>query len=78
MNETIPMAINADFTTTLPFYASTIFLTVILPILLIWSAIWKGIALWKSGKRWQLTWFVFLFIFNTAGILPIIYLNIRV
>ncbi|HRX63992.1 MAG TPA: DUF5652 family protein [Candidatus Absconditabacterales bacterium] len=77
MNETIPMAINADLPTMVPFYANAIFLTVILPILLIWSAVWKGIALWKSGKRKQLTWFIFLFIFNTAGILPIIYLIIN-
>ncbi len=46
----------------------------VLVILIIWEAIWKGIALWKAGKGNQLGWFVCLFIFNTAGILPIIYL----
>jgi methionyl-tRNA synthetase len=45
----------------------------IFPILL-WSAVWKGIALWKSGRNNQIVWFVFIFIFNTAGILPILYL----
>lgn len=36
--------------------------------------VWKAIALWKSGRNNQLVWFVCLFIFNTAGILSIIYL----
>lgn len=36
--------------------------------------VWKAIALWKAGKNSQLAWFVCLFIFNTAGILPILYL----
>ena len=43
-------------------------------VLLIWSAVWKGIALWKTGRHNQLVWFVCIFIFNTIGILPIIYL----
>jgi len=42
--------------------------------LTIWSMIWKGIGLWKSGRNNQLVWFVVMFIINTAGILPIIYL----
>jgi hypothetical protein len=46
----------------------------IIILLAIWEMIWKGIALWRAGKKQQLTWFVFIFIFNTAGILPIIYL----
>jgi len=45
-----------------------------LVILMAWEAVWKGIALWKAGKNRQLTWFVFMFIFNTAGILPILYI----
>ena len=43
-------------------------------VLMIWEAIWKGIALWKCGRNNQLTWFVFILIFNTIGILPIVYL----
>lgn len=49
----------------------------IIILLAIWEMIWKGIALWHAGKRKQLTWFVFMFIFNTAGILPIIYLIVN-
>ncbi|MFA7717861.1 MAG: DUF5652 family protein [Candidatus Absconditabacterales bacterium] len=36
--------------------------------------IWKGIALWKSGSKRQMPRFICIFIFNTVGILPIIYL----
>tara|TARA_Y100000310_G_scaffold177383_1_gene177475 strand:- start:5 stop:259 length:255 start_codon:yes stop_codon:yes gene_type:complete len=43
-------------------------------VISIWSLIWKGISLWKCGRNNQLAWFVILLIFNTAGILPIIYL----
>lgn len=42
--------------------------------LMIWEMVWKGIALWKAGRNNQLTWFVCLLIFNTAGILPIVYI----
>jgi len=43
-------------------------------ILCIWETAWKAVALWKSGTHKQLAWFIFIFIFNTLGILPIIYL----
>lgn len=43
-------------------------------ILIIWESVWKAIGLWKSGKNKQLVWFICIFIFNTLGILPIIYL----
>ena len=46
-------------------------------ILLVWSGVWKGISLWKSARNKHLVWFVVLFVFNTAGILPIIYLLIH-
>jgi hypothetical protein len=34
----------------------------------------KLIAMWKSARYNHLVWFIFLAIFNTVGILPIIYL----
>jgi len=43
-------------------------------ILMLWEAIWKAIALWKAGRNNQIAWFVCIFIFNTIGILPIIYI----
>lgn len=42
--------------------------------LLIWTLIWKGIALWKCGRNNQLYWFIALLIINTLGILEMIYL----
>lgn len=51
--------------------ASIIALIVILGI---WEAVWKGIALWKCGRNNQLVWYIFILVFNTAGILPIVYL----
>jgi len=42
--------------------------------LIIWEAIWKGIGLWKAGRNNQVVWFILIFLLNTAGILPIIYI----
>jgi len=49
---------------------------VIIP-LLVWSAFWKGWALWVAGKRKEKLWFIILFIVNTVGILEMIYLWTR-
>lgn len=43
-------------------------------IVIIWCLIWKGIALWKSARHNDLTWFIVLLIINTMGILEIIYI----
>jgi methionyl-tRNA synthetase len=43
-------------------------------IVVIVEMILKGIALWKAGNNKQLVWFIVLFVLNTAGILPAIYL----
>jgi hypothetical protein len=43
-------------------------------IAVIWELVWKGIGLWKAGRNNQKTWFVFILIFNTLGILPIVYI----
>jgi hypothetical protein len=48
---------------------------ILLVILSIWEGVWKGIALWKAARNNQLTWFVSIFIFNTIGILPILYIK---
>ena len=50
-----------------------LFITVIV-LLVIWDGVWKLIALWKSARQNQLAWFICLAIFNTAGILPILYI----
>jgi hypothetical protein len=43
-------------------------------VLGVWEAVWKAIALWRAGNDRNLLWFVLMFIFNTLGILEIIYI----
>jgi hypothetical protein len=43
-------------------------------IIAIWDSVWKLIALWKSARNNHLAWFICIAIFNTIGILPIIYI----
>jgi len=47
---------------------------VVLVLVIIWSLIWKGIALWKSARLSHKPWFVVLLVINTVGILDIIYI----
>ncbi|MFH0888936.1 MAG: DUF5652 family protein [Planctomycetota bacterium] len=47
---------------------------IVIVLIVIWSSIWKGIALWKCGRNNQLGWYIALLILNTCGILEIIYL----
>ena len=42
-------------------------------LLVVWSMVWKGLALWKSASLRQKWWFVILLVVNTMGILEIIY-----
>ena len=42
----------------------------------LWELVWKLLALWRSARKGQVAWFICLAIFNTVGILPIIYLLI--
>jgi hypothetical protein len=41
---------------------------------LVWSLVWKGLALWKSAGLRQKYWFIAILVINTLGILEIIYL----
>lgn len=45
-----------------------------LAFLIIWEMVRKGIAMYKAGKQKEIWRFVCIFIFNTFGLLPIIYL----
>lgn len=45
-------------------------------ILALWDCVWKLIAMWKAARNNHLAWFICIFIFNTIGILPIIYILI--
>jgi len=42
--------------------------------LILWDALWKAVALWRAGRNNQIIWFAAIFILNTVGILPIVYL----
>lgn len=43
-------------------------------ILAIWELGWKGFAMWRAAQNNDKVWYVAMFIINTVGILPIIYL----
>lgn len=43
---------------------------------LVWSLVWKGLALWRAAKNNHLVWFIVLLVVNTLGILEIVYLLI--
>jgi len=47
---------------------------IVIPLAIVWSMAWKGVALWRAGRNAHLGWFIALFIINSLGILPIIYI----
>jgi len=57
-----------------PFFPNLLLLWLVITLAVVWSMAWKGIALWRAGRNGHLVWFIVLFIFNTLGILPIIYI----
>lgn len=46
----------------------------VLLLIVLWSLLWKGLALWRAANRGDKWWFIAFLILNTAGILEIIYL----
>jgi hypothetical protein len=45
----------------------------LIPVVVVDTAL-KAWAAWHAARRSQLVWFILLFIVNSAGILPLIYL----
>ncbi|MDD4358220.1 MAG: DUF5652 family protein [Candidatus Pacebacteria bacterium] len=43
-------------------------------IISIFEGILKAFALWKAAKKGSKPWYIAMFVLNTAGLLPIIYL----
>lgn len=43
-------------------------------LVLLWSLILKGIALWKAARNNQKGWFVAILAINTLGVLEILYI----
>lgn len=50
------------------------FLGALFGALLVWSLVWKGLALWRAAQNGSKPWFIALLLINTAGILEILYL----
>lgn len=44
--------------------------------LMVWSVVWKGLALWKAAGNKDWKWFVVILVVNTMGILEILYIYI--
>jgi len=40
---------------------------------IIWTLVWKGIALWIAARKGSKTWFIALLVLNTLTILEILY-----
>jgi len=62
-----------------PFYSPftpellSIFVPIILVVVL-WTVILKGYALWNAARNSQKKWFIALLVVNTLGVLEIVYL----
>ncbi|MBX4181618.1 DUF5652 family protein [Candidatus Parcubacteria bacterium] len=41
---------------------------------IVWTLIWKGMALWRAAGLQQKGWFIALLLINTVGLLEIFYL----
>jgi hypothetical protein len=51
-------------------------LPVVIIIVSLWDIFWKLKGMWKAAKNGSVAWFIALMIFNTVGILPILYLYV--
>lgn len=45
-------------------------------LLIIWTLVWKGLALWQAARRGEKGWFVVMLVVNTVGLLEILYLYV--
>jgi len=48
----------------------------IFTLLILWSLVWKGLALWKSARADHRVWYVVLLVVNTVGLLDIFYIYV--
>lgn len=51
-----------------------LYILVAIILLIIWSLVWKGIALWKSARNQQKIWFIIFLVVSTLGILEMVYI----
>jgi hypothetical protein len=61
---------------TTPWFGFSPLGTLLFVAVLIWSIVWKGLALWKSARTDSKVWFVVFLVINTLGILEILYLYV--
>lgn len=47
--------------------------TILALALSLWEVIWKGFGMWRAARNGHKIWFVAILVFNTLGILPILY-----
>ena len=45
-------------------------------LILVWTLVWKALALWRAARRGSEWWFLVLLVLNTMGILEIVYLYV--
>ena len=43
-------------------------------LMVVWTLVWKGIALWTAAKADSKKWFIALLVINTMGLLEILYI----
>ncbi len=46
----------------------------LIAIVLVWSIVIKGIALWKSARNEDKWWFIALLVINSLGLLELVYI----
>lgn len=43
-------------------------------VIILWTLLWKGIALWHSARLGHKKWFIVMLVLNTVGIVEILYI----
>jgi uncharacterized membrane protein YedE/YeeE len=52
------------------------FIWVIIGIIMVWDSVWKLFGMWRAVKNNSVPWFIVIALFNTLGIIPILYLYV--
>jgi hypothetical protein len=55
-------------------WLATMWGTLAILLLVLWTLPWKAIALWRAARNRHLAWYICIFIFNTLAILEIVYI----
>lgn len=54
-------------------WAMSAAMTAVFIVLVVWSMVWKALALWRAARNNHLAWYIVLLLLNTVGILDILY-----